>query len=117
MLVLQNATQPARHKGRIGLAIAGGGPTGGMYELGALRAMEVAIEGLDLNRLDVYVGVSSGAFLAAGLVNRLSTAEICQIFITGDHPEITFKPRMFLKPAFMEYGKRVAALPGLALDW
>ena len=75
MLVLQNATQPARHKGRIGLAIAGGGPTGGMYELGALRAMEVAIEGLDLNRLDVYVGVSSGAFLAAGLVNRLSTAE------------------------------------------
>ena len=117
MLVLQKATQPARHKGRIGLAIAGGGPTGGMYELGALRAMETAIEGLDLNRLDVYVGVSSGAFLAAGLVNRLSTAEICQIFITGDHPEITFKPRMFLKPAFMEYGKRLSALPALALDW
>jgi predicted acylesterase/phospholipase RssA len=117
MLVLQKATKPARHKGRIGLAIAGGGPTGGMYELGALRAMETAIEGLDLNRLDVYVGVSSGAFLAAGLVNRLSTAEICQIFITGDHPEITFKPRMFLKPAFMEYGKRLSALPALALDW
>lgn len=117
MLVLQKATQPARHKGRIGLAIAGGGPTGGMYELGALRAMETAIEGLDLNRLDVYVGVSSGAFLAAGLVNRLSTAEICQIFITGDHPDIAFKPRMFLKPAFMEYGKRLSALPALALDW
>ena len=117
MLVLQNATQPSRHHGRIGLAIAGGGPTGGMYELGALRAMEVAIEGLDLNRLDVYVGVSSGAFLAAGLVNRLSTAEICQIFIIGDHPEITFKPRMFLKPAFLEYGKRISALPGFALDW
>lgn len=117
MLVLQTATQPARHQGRIGIAIAGGGPTGGMYELGALRAMEVAIEGLDLNRLDVYVGVSSGAFLAAGLVNRLSISEICQIFITGTHPEITFKPRMFLKPAFMEYGKRIATLPSMAFDW
>ena len=28
------------------------------------------IEGLDLTRLDCYVGVSSGAFLAAGLANR-----------------------------------------------
>jgi NTE family protein len=117
MLVLQTASQPARHQGRIGIAIAGGGPTGGMYELGALRALEVAIEGLDLNRLDVYVGVSSGAFLAAGLVNKLSITEICQIFITGKHPEIRFKPRMFLKPAFLEYGKRVARLPGLAFDW
>ncbi len=117
MLVVQAASKPSRHKGRIGIAIAGGGPIGGMYELGALRALECAIEGLDLNRLDVYVGVSSGAFLAAGLVNRLSTAEICQIFITGTHPEIQFKPRMFLKPAFMEYGKRVTSLPSLAFDW
>jgi predicted acylesterase/phospholipase RssA len=117
MLVLQAASQTAKHQGKIGLAIAGGGPIGGMYELGALRALEVAIDGLDLNRLDVYVGVSSGAFLAAGLVNRLSTAEICQIFITNNHPEIHFSPRMFLKPAFMEFGKRVSSLPGLAFDW
>ena len=34
--------------GRIGLAIAGGGPIGGMYELGALRALDEAIDGLDL---------------------------------------------------------------------
>lgn len=117
MLVLQTATQPARNKGRIGIAIAGGGPIGGMYELGALRALEVAIEGLDLNRLDVYVGVSSGAVLAASFVNRLSTAEICQIFISGNHPEIQFRPSMFLKPAFLEYGKRAASLPTLAFDW
>jgi NTE family protein len=117
MLVLQPASKPARHQGKIGIAIAGGGPIGGMYELGALRALERAIDGLDMNRLDVYVGVSSGAFLAAGLVNRLSTGEICQIFITNTHPEIRFSPRLFLKPAFMEYGRRVAALPGLAVDW
>ncbi len=84
MLVLQPAKNSPSSHGRIGLAIAGGGPIGGMYELGALRALDAAIEGLDLTRLDVYVGVSSGAVLAAGLANRLSTEEICRIFCTGD---------------------------------
>ncbi|HSL82695.1 MAG TPA: patatin-like phospholipase family protein, partial [Thermoanaerobaculia bacterium] len=47
---------------RIGLALAGGGPEGAVYEIGALRALDEALEGLDLNRLDVYVGVSAGSF-------------------------------------------------------
>jgi predicted acylesterase/phospholipase RssA len=118
MLVLQPARkrrQPS--EGRIGLAIAGGGPIGGMYELGALRALDVAIEGLDLTKLEVYVGVSSGAFLAAGLANRLDTAEMCRIFITGDSDQVKFRPEMFLRPAFLEYAKRAAALPRLAFDW
>lgn len=118
MLVLQPARkrQPPS-QGRIGLAIAGGGPIGGMYELGALRALDVALEGLDLTRLEVYVGVSSGAFLAAGLANRLDTAEMCRIFITGDSDQVKFQPQMFLRPAFMEYVRRAAAVPRLAFDW
>ena len=39
MLVVQPAQPRTPSQGRIGLAIAGGGPTGGMYELGALRAL------------------------------------------------------------------------------
>lgn len=118
MLVLQPARKRRqRSEGRIGLAIAGGGPIGGMYELGALRALDVAIEGLDLTRLDAYVGVSSGAFLAAGLANRLDTAAMCRIFITGDSDETRFRPQMFLRPAFLEYFRRASALPRLAFDW
>ena len=58
--------------------MAGGGPLGGMYELGALRALEEAISGLAPNRLHVYVGVSSGAFIAAlqPLVDGSPTLEI-----------------------------------------
>lgn len=118
MLVLQPARkrrQPSQ--ARIGLAIAGGGPIGGMYELGALRALDVAIEGLDLTRLEVYVGVSSGAFLAAGLANRLDTAEMCRIFITGDSDQVKFRPEIFLRPAFLEYFRRASSLPRLAFDW
>lgn len=117
MLLLQSAVQPARSQGRIGLAIAGGGPIGGIYELGALRALETAIEGLDLTRLEVYVGVSSGAFLAAGLANRLDTAEMYRIFITGDSYEAQFRPEHFLQPAFAEYLRRTAGLPRLAYRW
>ena len=67
MLVLQSAGKPAPSQGRIGLAVAGGGPIGAMYELGALRALEVAVEGFDATRAEAYVGVSSGSFLAAAL--------------------------------------------------
>jgi predicted acylesterase/phospholipase RssA len=102
---------------RIGLAVAGGGPIGGMYELGALRALDEAFEGLDLNRLDCYVGVSSGAFLAAALANRMDTAEMCRIFITGDSDDVQFRPETFMRPAFFEYMRRAASLPRLATQW
>ena len=107
----------APSKPRIGLAIAGGGPIGGMYELGALRALDEAIEGLDLTRLDCYVGVSSGAFLAAGLANRMDTAEMCRIFVTGDSADVEFRPETFMRPAFLEYVKRAASFPRLATEW
>jgi predicted acylesterase/phospholipase RssA len=112
------ARKPSREaRPRIGLAIAGGGPIGSMYELGALRALDEAFDGLDLTRLDCYVGVSSGAFLAAGLANRIGTAEMCRICITGDSDDVRFRPETFLRPALFEYLRRAWRLPGLTLDW
>ncbi len=117
MLSLHAADPKRRIAGRaprIGLAIAGGGPTGAMYELGALRALDEACEGLDLTRLDCYVGVSSGAFFAAGLANRMDTAELCRIFISGDSGDVEFRPETFLRPALLEYLRRAAAIPRLS---
>ncbi|TDK28339.1 lectin subunit beta [Luteimonas aestuarii] len=102
---------------KVGLAIAGGGPIGGMYELGALRALDEALEGIDLTRLDCYVGVSSGAFLAAGLANRIGTAEMCRGFITGNSDDISFRPETFLRPNIGEVARRAATLPALSFDW
>ena len=117
MLSLHAAQQrhPGRsHAPRIGLAIAGGGPIGAMYELGALRALDEACDGLDLTRLDCYVGVSSGAFFAAGLANRMDTAELCRIFITGESDDVVFRPETFLRLATDEYLRRAVAFPKLA---
>ncbi len=114
MLSLHTARKRSSKQARapkIGLAIAGGGPIGAMYELGVLRALDEACDGLDLTRMDCYVGVSSGAFLAAGLANRMDTASMCRIFITGDSVDVDFRPDTFLRPAVMEYLRRLGSAP------
>jgi hypothetical protein len=36
---------------------------GGIYEVGAMAALAEALEGVDFTAFDIYVGVSSGAFI------------------------------------------------------
>ena len=109
-------TAPAR----IGLALAGGGPEGAIYEIGALRALEEAIEGLDLNHLDVYVGVSAGACIAANLANQIAVRDMCRALAGDgvergdeDHP---FLPETFLQPAIAEFFRRGTRVPGLLFE-
>lgn len=110
------STQPAlERKGgsrRTGLALAGGGPLGGIFELGALHALDEAVEGLELTELPVYVGVSSGSFIAASLANAIDTVEMGRIFINNEH-EIPLDPELFLRPAVGEYLERAAKIPRL----
>ncbi|MEL7361534.1 MAG: patatin-like phospholipase family protein, partial [Bacteroidota bacterium] len=62
----------------IALALAGGGGEGAIYEIGTLRALDEAIEGLDFTRVPIYVGVSAGAFVASCLANGLTTSQLCR---------------------------------------
>jgi predicted acylesterase/phospholipase RssA len=56
---------------KIALCLPGGGVTGGMYQIGALSALEDALEGLDVRELDLYLGISSGATVASALAGGL----------------------------------------------
>jgi predicted acylesterase/phospholipase RssA len=114
MLTLQPAPRPQHHvRPRLGLALAGGGPLGAFYEIGALEAMAESIDGLDLTRLDAYVGVSSGAMIAAGLANGVTTADMGVVFIDNAADEFPMSPGLFLQPAFREYLARAKGAPGL----
>jgi predicted acylesterase/phospholipase RssA len=101
---------PARP--RIGLALAGGGPLGAIYEVGALLALAESLHGIDFNELDVYVGVSSGGFVAAGLANGISPAQMYRLFIAEDR-HAALSPALFLRPAVGEFSRRVLSIPGL----
>ncbi len=98
--------------GKVGLALAGGGPLGGIYEVGALLALADSLDGTNLNELDVYVGVSSGSFVAAALANGISPAQMYRLFI-DDGVDAALKPELFLKPAFGELWRCLTALPRL----
>ena len=87
-----------RARPRVGLALAGGGPLGGIYEVGALLALADSLDGLDLDDLDVYVGVSSGGFVAAALANGISPAQMYRLFI-DDGADAALTPELFLRPA------------------
>jgi NTE family protein len=103
-----------RSAGRIGLALAGGGPLGAVYEIGALAALEESIEGLDLNDAAIYVGISAGGIIAAGLANGITPHDMCRLFVesdTGEPHENLFKPEMLLRPAWEEFSIRAAAFP------
>ena len=97
----------------IGLALGGGGPMGGVYEIGALRAMDEALDGLDFNKLDHYIGVNAGAFVAANLANQITPAQMCRIFIRNETDIHPFHPGVFYYPAFREYLGRIKAVPQL----
>ncbi|MFV8572327.1 patatin-like phospholipase family protein [Marinobacter sp. SBS5] len=98
---------------KIGLALGGGGPLGGIYEIGALRALDEALDGLDFNELSVYVGVSSGSFVASHLANQVTTAQLCRIFVRNEAEVHPFHPDVFYRPAFREIGSRLLAVPKL----
>lgn len=102
-----------RKASRVGLALAGGGPLGAIYELGALAALAESLEGLDFNDLHAYVGVSSGGFIAAGLANGYTPIEMFRLFIESDSMQEPFDPAVLMRPAFREYFKRAASVPPL----
>jgi NTE family protein len=99
---------------RIGLALAGGGPLGAIYEIGALCALEEVLQGVSLTQCHGYVGVSAGGFIAAGLANGYTPRELCRAFIENLGPASeVFEPSLLVRPAMGEFLRRGAALPGL----
>jgi predicted acylesterase/phospholipase RssA len=76
-----------RKRSKVALVLAGGGITGAVYEVGALRAINDMLQGLTVNDFDIYVGTSAGALICSLIANRLTPEEIIQT-LDNRHPEI-----------------------------
>jgi NTE family protein len=81
---IEAPTRRRRSKGRrrpskTALVLGGGGFTGGVYEIGALRALDLLAVNSTVNNFDVYVGTSAGSFVATMLANGVTPDEMMMV--------------------------------------
>jgi len=70
---------------KVALVLGGGGVTGGVYSVGALRALDLLAVNMSVNQFDVYLGTSSGSFVAALAANGVTSEEMMQV-VLGESP-------------------------------
>lgn len=96
---------------KIALVLAGGGITGVMYEIGALRAIDDLLVDLSVNDFDIFVGTSAGALVAALIANGVTPRETMQV-IDNRHPELrAFQVADVFRFNIEDFLQRVMGLP------
>jgi NTE family protein len=106
--------RPRRDK--TALVLGGGGFTGGVYEIGALRALDLLATNSTINQFDVYVGTSAGSFIAALCANGVTPEEMMRVVTRQGKP--AFKDidiDDLLRPNLLEFARKGALLPLRAL--
>jgi len=73
------APKRRRRRSKTALVLGGGGFTGGVYEIGALRALDLLSVNRTVNQFDVYVGTSAGSFVAAMAANGITPEEMMRV--------------------------------------
>ena len=106
--------RPARRrKKKVALVCAGGGVTGAVYELGCLRALDDLLDRSVLD-LDIYVGVSGGAFVASLLASGLSPRDLYDAATSPASFGVPEAPLFRFR--FGEFLKRTARAPRVLAD-
>lgn len=76
-----NQSSGRRRRSKTALVLGGGGFTGGVYEIGALRALDLLSVNRTVNQFDVYVGTSAGAFVGAAVANGVTPEEMMRVIV------------------------------------
>src|SRR5712664_4525178 len=75
----ESTTRRRRQRSKTALVLGGGGFTGGVYEIGALRALDLLAVNKTVNQFDVYVGTSAGSFVASLAANGVTPEEMMRV--------------------------------------
>jgi predicted acylesterase/phospholipase RssA len=101
-----------RRRSKTALVLGGGGFTGGVYEIGALRAFDLLAVNRSVNEFDIYVGTSAGSFVASALVNGVTPEEMMRVLNTNlpsPFPDVDLGT--LLKPNYLDFATKMALMP------
>ncbi len=100
-------------RSRSALVLGGGGFTGGVYEIGALRALDLLAVNRTVNEFDVYVGTGAGSIVAAAVANGVTPEEMMRVIarqVPTPFPDIGLGS--LLQPNYSEFLSK-----GLTFPW
>src|SRR5215207_1353279 len=103
---------PRRAQSRTALVLGGGGFTGGVYQIGALRALDLLSVNRSVNQFDIYVGTSSGALVAALTANGITPEQMMRV--VNNQVPTPFRDinlDMLLRPNYREYAIKALQAP------
>ena len=102
--------RPRRDK--TALVLGGGGFTGGVYEIGALRALDLLAVNSTVNNFDVYVGTSAGSFIAALCANGVTPEEMMRVVTRQGKAAVQrHRHRRSAAPQPVEFARKGALMP------
>jgi NTE family protein len=101
-----------RARSRTALVLGGGGFTGGVYEIGALRALDLLAVNRTVNQFDVYVGTSAGSFVAALTANGVTPEEMMRVVNQKvPTPFRDVSRGTLMRPNALEFAQGAALMP------
>jgi predicted acylesterase/phospholipase RssA len=110
-----SGTKPPRRRprrSRTALVLGGGGVTGGVYEIGALRALDLLAVNRTVNQFEVYVGTSAGSFVASLAANGVTPEEMMRVVNQQvPTPFRDINMGTVLKADYVDFVKALAAMP------
>jgi predicted acylesterase/phospholipase RssA len=98
--------------GKTALVLSGGGLTGAVYHIGALRALNDALLDRSVNDFDIYVGTSAGAIINSCMANGIRTKDLFRA-IAGEAGPADLQRSDVFRPNYSELLRRIAALPAM----
>src|SRR3954465_11716606 len=101
-----------RRQSKTALVLGGGGFTGGVYQIGALRALDLLSVNRSVNQFDVYVGTSAGALIASLAANGVTPEQMMRV--VNNQTPTPFRDinlDMLLRPNYREFVLRGVKLP------
>jgi NTE family protein len=110
----KRAEPPRRRprRSKTALVLGGGGFTGAVYEIGALRALDLLSVNRTVNQFDIYVGTSAGSFVASLCANGVTPEEMMRV--VNQQVPTPFRDidlGMLLRPNYLEYARKGVTLP------